>query len=91
MDLASVRKEHGSVDLAGLANGHRRLKTMARKQAHRHSGFGIGKENGHDREHRSPSPSLKPATTKRRFARAAHSPPYLPDMGIASTEKNCTE
>jgi len=91
MDLASVRKEHGSVDLAEFAHGNRRMKVRAAKQVHRRPDPGVGKENGHHREHRSASPSLKSMNNKRQVSLAAHNRAHLPDMGRASAEKNCTE
>jgi len=100
MDLASVRREHGSVNLGALAPGHSGSMEMPSRSLRHHHDRSLGptKEarphhhyHHQHREHRSESPSMESLLKKRHTAHRTQARPGVQAVMVPSAKKHCTE
>ncbi|KIW47422.1 uncharacterized protein PV06_00119 [Exophiala oligosperma] len=97
MDLAAVRRAHGTVDLNRLPNSNGVSKSVRTKQVNRPRSptIGIPKDSRHylhqhrQRETRSISPGIE-GVKKKHISHARRSQLHLQRLGVSSSQKDCT-
>jgi len=98
MDLASVRREHGSVDLGAFGSGSAISKeTMPKQSSRRQRSSNLTGEDAqshhhhhHHRGHRSGSPGEK-SLNQKHAAPTGQNRPHLQMTAGPSAKKHCTE